>query len=129
MSLKRNKNVAELVEKYLKDKELQNLERDLLRRIIRVENPALFNPQNESYSSNLRKLDRYLKKVYNKKPNRILKAEERINDSALSAWNPIWGQAPPNWFIELGRAALKLHEEVLAKQKTTTQDAEASNRA
>lgn len=58
MSLKNKKDVPQLVKKY--KQELPQLDRDLLRRLIRVENPTLFlkNP------SNLKKLDRYLKKAF-----------------------------------------------------------------
>jgi hypothetical protein len=54
----RNKIVPQLVEKY--KTKYPGLDRDLLRKLIRLENPGLFlkNP------SNLKKLDRYLRKAF-----------------------------------------------------------------
>lgn len=57
MSPKRDKSVLQLVEKYKRD--YPQLDRDLLRKIIRLDN-KLTNP------SQLRKLDRTLKKAFNK---------------------------------------------------------------
>jgi hypothetical protein len=69
MSLKKDKSVPQLVEKYRHSKQTCNLERDLLRKLIRIENPKLFSEsENLSYSSNLKKLDRYLKKSFERKP-------------------------------------------------------------
>jgi len=60
MSPKRDKTVPQLVEKYRR--EYPYLERPLLRKLMRLENPQLFrdNP------SNLKKLDRYLRKAFEK---------------------------------------------------------------
>lgn len=66
MSPKKDKSVPQLVEKYLyHDKQTCSLDRDLLRRIIRTENPELFfdNP------TNLKKLDRYLRKEFDQMHN------------------------------------------------------------
>lgn len=66
MSPRRNSNVARLVEKY-KNK-YSELDRDLLRKLIRLENPHLFSAEkNVNYLSNLRKLDRKLKKAFESK--------------------------------------------------------------
>jgi len=65
MSPNKNKSVPQLVEKYKQNKQTCDLDRDLMRRLIRLENPDLFlnNP------SNLKKLDRYLRKAFaNSKP-------------------------------------------------------------
>ncbi|MGA2680884.1 MAG: hypothetical protein ABSF44_03685 [Candidatus Bathyarchaeia archaeon] len=62
MSLKKDKSVPQLVQKY--KHQFPDLERDLLRRLIRVENPNLFLDN----SSNLKKLDRYLKKAFENAP-------------------------------------------------------------
>lgn len=58
MSFKGGKNVPQLVSKMRAD--YPQLDRDLIRKLIRLENPDLFkdNP------SNLKKLDRYLKRSY-----------------------------------------------------------------
>lgn len=60
MSPKRDKTVPRLVEKYRR--EYPYLERPLLRKLMRLENPQLFrdNP------SNLKKLDRHLRKAFEK---------------------------------------------------------------
>ena len=82
--MKRDKSVAELVEKYTEKYPYHD--RDLLRKLIRLENPTIFAPQNPSYLGQLRKLDRYLRKEFNgraKKPvrkGRILN-EETYNDA------------------------------------------------
>jgi hypothetical protein len=63
MSPKKDKNVAELVEKY--KSKYSTLDRDLLRKIIRLENPLLFSEgKTPYYLSNLRKLDRHMRKTY-----------------------------------------------------------------
>lgn len=60
--MKRDKSVPELVQKYRH--RWPDLERDLLRKLMRIENPKLFlnNP------SNLKKLDRHLKREFQKHP-------------------------------------------------------------
>ena len=55
MSLSKRKDVPQLVKKYREN--LPNIDRDLLRRLIRVEN-NITNP------SDLKKLDRYLAKAF-----------------------------------------------------------------
>jgi ABC-type phosphate transport system auxiliary subunit len=66
MSLKKDKNVPQLVEKY--KQKFQAFTRSQLRTIIRVENPLLFNKdKNFSYQSNLKSLDRYLRKAFQNK--------------------------------------------------------------
>jgi hypothetical protein len=66
MSSRRYSNVAELVEKYTN--RYPTLDRDLIRKLIRIENPHLFSEEkNASYLSNLRKLDRKLKKAFESK--------------------------------------------------------------
>ena len=63
MSLKRSKDVPQLVEKYRA--KYPQLDRDLLRRLIRLENPGLFlKEKNKNYGNNLKKLDRYLRKAF-----------------------------------------------------------------
>ena len=63
MSLKRSKDVPQLVEKYRA--KYPQLDRDLLRKLIRLENPDLFDEKrNKNYASNLKKLDRYLRKAF-----------------------------------------------------------------
>jgi len=63
MSLKRSKSVPKLVEKYRA--KYPQLNRELLRRFIRLENPDLFDEKrNKNYASNLKKLDRYLRKAF-----------------------------------------------------------------
>lgn len=59
MSLPSRRNVSKIVEKYRR--EFPDLERPLLRRLIRAEN-KIVNP------SELRKLSRYLKKAYEVQP-------------------------------------------------------------
>jgi hypothetical protein len=63
MSLKKGKDVPQLVEKYRT--KYPELDRDLLRKLIRLENPDRF-PKGKSlkYYSNLKKLDRYLRKAF-----------------------------------------------------------------
>ena len=66
MSPRRNSNVAELVKIYTN--RYPKLDRDLLRKLIRLENPILFSKkENISYLSNLRQLDRKLKKAFESK--------------------------------------------------------------
>ena len=75
MSPKHRKDVSQLVEKY--KRELPYLERPLLRRLIRVENPQLFK-NNPSMASNLKTLDRHLKKAFEtKKPS--FQTEEKLS--------------------------------------------------
>ena len=63
MSLKRSKDVPQLVKKY-RDKYPQ-LDRDLLRKLIRIENPDYFDKKgSKNYASSLKKLDRYLRKAF-----------------------------------------------------------------
>jgi len=100
MSPKQYNNVPQLVEKY-KAKYL-GVERDLLRKLIRLENPNLFHKEkNRSYRNSLKKLDRYLKRAFsasnqsqnnpstlNYEPNSIYeKRLETIRQENLS--NPI----------------------------------------
>jgi hypothetical protein len=62
MSLKRSKDVPQLVKKYRA--KYPELDRDLLRKLIRLENPDLFlKGKNLKCDSNLKKLDRYLRKA------------------------------------------------------------------
>jgi len=58
MSPKRDKTVPQLVEKFRR--EYPHLERSLLRKLIRLENPHLF----KNNPSNLKTLDRHLKKAF-----------------------------------------------------------------
>lgn len=80
MSLKRNKDVPQLVEKY--KAKYPKVDRDLVRRLIRVENKEIFkNP------SKLKQLDRYLKKEFdacNQSQNSPAKTH-RIDDSILNS--------------------------------------------
>jgi hypothetical protein len=70
MSLSKRKDVSQLVKKYLED--YPNIDRDLLRKLIRLEN-KIENP------SDLRKLDRCLKKAYgNSKPSQNEESTEEI---------------------------------------------------
>jgi len=66
MSVKKDKTVPQLVTKYRHDQQTCNLDRDLLRRLIRSEHPELFsvemNPR--GWEANLKKLDRYLKRAF-----------------------------------------------------------------
>jgi len=63
MSPKRYNDVPQLVEKT--KAKYPEVDRDLLRKLIRLENPNLFHKQkNQSYRSNLKKLDRHLKKAF-----------------------------------------------------------------
>ena len=65
MSRSKAKDVPQLVEKYRQA--YPDLDRDLLRKLIRLENPQLFSKkENERYSSNLKKLDRYQRKSFKK---------------------------------------------------------------
>jgi hypothetical protein len=68
MSPKKDKSVPQLIEKY--KQQYPAFERSELRHMIRIDNPLLFNQEkNSSYQSNLKKLDRYLKKEFdNPKP-------------------------------------------------------------
>ncbi|HUJ84757.1 MAG TPA: hypothetical protein VLV84_04040 [Candidatus Acidoferrales bacterium] len=70
MSVKKDKTVPQLVTKYRHDQQTCNLDRDLLRRIIRSEHPELFsvdsNPR--GWEANLKKLDRYLKRAFEESP-------------------------------------------------------------
>lgn len=55
MSLRKDKTVSQIVEKYMR--QYSSLDRDLVRKLIRLENPNL----------NLRTVDRHLKKAYEQK--------------------------------------------------------------
>jgi hypothetical protein len=67
MSLKRSKDVLQLVEKYRA--KYPQLDRDLLRRLIRLENPDIFlKEKNKNYGNNLKTLDRYLRKAFETRP-------------------------------------------------------------
>jgi len=70
MSLTHKKDVPKLVKKYRE--ELPNIDRDLLRRLIRVEN-NITNP------SELKKLDRCLKKTFQKDANSIAISKVKID--------------------------------------------------
>ena len=56
MSLRRNKSVSQIVEKYLR--QYAGFDRDLVRKLIRLENPSI----------NLRTVDRHLKRAYEPRP-------------------------------------------------------------
>ena len=73
MSPNKDKSVPQLVEKYKRDKQTRDLDRDLMRRLIRREHPELFldNP------SNLKKLDRYLREAFDNPKNQT----EEINNN------------------------------------------------
>jgi len=73
MSLNRDKSVSQLVTKYLK--KYPNLDRDLVRKLVRLENPELFFKN----ASNLRKLDRHLKKQYDLKQQSQVKPKIAAN--------------------------------------------------
>ena len=82
MSPNKDKSVPQLVEKYRKDKITTNLDRDLIRRLIRVEHPELFLDN----ASNLKKLDRHLKKSFKQKPkpDDLTVVLEKIPERGLS---------------------------------------------
>jgi uncharacterized protein YjiS (DUF1127 family) len=86
MSLKKSKSVPQLVEKYTQ--QYPAYSRRDLRKWIRIDNPLLFSEEkNSSYQSNLKKLDRYLKKTYLKKASdRKLSelSDEELSDERLS---------------------------------------------
>ena len=63
MSPKRDRTVLEIVEKYRRKFKL--LERPLLRKLIRLENPEIFKPE----SSKLKTLDRALRKLFKQEQN------------------------------------------------------------
>jgi hypothetical protein len=67
MSPKRDKTVLQIVEKALIENKKINLPRGLLRGYIRKSNLELF----ENKPSNLKKLDRYLKKAFETQTNKI----------------------------------------------------------
>ena len=84
MSSKRSKDVPQLVEKYRA--KYPELDRDLLRKLVRLENPDLFPKANTlMYASNLKKLDRYLRKAFAKKPGTPLlkKSSENLLEETL----------------------------------------------
>lgn len=67
MSLKRSKDVPQLVEKYRA--KYPEVDRDLLRKLVRLENPSLFlKERNKNYANNLKKLDRHLRKAFETHP-------------------------------------------------------------
>lgn len=78
MSLRANSDVAQLVRKY--KTRYPKLDRDLLRKLIRLENPNLFSKkENTGYLSNLRKLDRKLKKAFeSEKPPQLPPAKLNV---------------------------------------------------
>jgi hypothetical protein len=110
MSPKKDKNVPQLVEKY---KQLYPAyERRDLRKQIRLENPSLFNEQkNSSYQSNLKKLDRYLRKAFQNSKDKTIQKPENPKDLALRwgameyAANNLGGSG--NWLRALGELAEK----------------------
>jgi hypothetical protein len=107
MSLKDNKNVAYLAEKYTRD--LPNVERDLIRRLIRVENPDFFSEQqNSSYLSNLRKLDRKLETIFSKKQHDVA-AGSMVNVMVRNALAILNG--------DLGKAKLELYRPFAGKDE------------
>ena len=75
MSVNKPLNVPKLVEKYRE--ELPDVDRDLLRRIIRVEN-HITNP------SELKKLDRYLAKAFKNKAEP--QQASRLTNQDLALW-------------------------------------------
>lgn len=81
MSPKRDKTVLQIVEKALIENEKLNLDRDLLRGYIRKSNPILF----DNKPSNLKKLDRYLRKAFKTKKNKpsVQKTQEQIENQKL----------------------------------------------
>lgn len=87
MSLPRKKTVSQLVKKYRA--KYPELEREILRKLIRLENPELFSREKtRNPSSNLRNLDRHLGKAFkNAEPKTAEKAEplkEQIEREKLS---------------------------------------------
>lgn len=74
MSPRRDKTVAKLVEKYRRD--YPDFKRPILRKFIRLENKDLFVS-----ASNLRKLDRHLKKAFEKQEP---SPEKKLEDSSVS---------------------------------------------
>jgi len=84
MSLKRNKDVPKLVEKYRA--KYPDLDRDLLRKLIRLENPDLFfEGKNLKYYNNLKNLDRYLRKAFASKLSGQPLLKKSSNDSVEKA--------------------------------------------
>jgi hypothetical protein len=84
MSLKRSKDVPQLVEKYRA--KYPQLDRDLLRRLIRLETPDLFlKEKNKNYGNNLKKLDRYLRKAFASELSRQPLLKKSSDDSLEKA--------------------------------------------
>jgi hypothetical protein len=84
MSLKRSKDVPQLVEKYRA--KYPQLDRDLLRRLIRLETPDLFlKEKNKNYGNNLKKLDRYLRKAFTSELSRQPLLKKSSDDSLEKA--------------------------------------------
>lgn len=72
MSPKHDKTVRQIVEKYRK--QFSILERPLLRRLIRVEHPTIFQPE----SSKLKTLDRELKRSFKITPYTLLTISSKL---------------------------------------------------
>jgi hypothetical protein len=87
MSLSKDNHVSKLVEKYRRM--FPNVERPLLRKLIREEN-KITNP------SELKKLDRYLKKAYSSNALPMVKPQKKIQPHGKPrlSWNPLkrWRQ-------------------------------------
>jgi DNA repair ATPase RecN len=67
LSPRRQEVVSQLVEKYAT--KYAQMPRDLMRKLIRLENPDLFHKEKcSNFSSNLKTLDRELRKKYVKNP-------------------------------------------------------------
>lgn len=85
MSLNRSKDVPQLVEKYRAKYPQSN--RGLLRRLIRVENPDLFGEKrSKNCASNLKKLDRCLRKAFASEPSEhplLKKSSDDLIEKAL----------------------------------------------
>jgi hypothetical protein len=64
MSLSQRKDVLQLVEKYRK--KYPTLDRNFVRKLIRLENPELFGKNCRSKDTNLKALDRHLRKSFEK---------------------------------------------------------------
>jgi hypothetical protein len=105
MSPSHDKTVPELVEKYVRDSQTRNLDRPLLRRIIRKEHPDLFlnNP------SNLKKLDRYLKKAYSKAKDQTYVMKSTVSGNPPLEPSPLGGPLEPFFssFINIGEILRK----------------------
>lgn len=117
--MNRHKTVAELPEIYIK--RYPYLDRDLLRKLIRLEKPVFFATQNDiTNNSNLRKLDHHMKKAFRQKTQEdrikqlkeIIRAwgenpEEILNKDALMRGNRTVIQQEDEEIIDILRRKLK----------------------